>query len=50
MAQFKEADGPGPKREIVGYGRYVPKVTWPDGARVVVMHRPQLGRGLGVLA
>ena len=37
MAQFKEADGPGPKREIVGYGRYVPKVTWPDGARVVVM-------------
>ena len=28
--------GPGPRRDVVGYGRHVPKVTWPDGARVAV--------------
>ncbi len=26
----------GPKRDYVGYGRHVPKVVWPDGARVAV--------------
>ena len=34
--EFVETDGPGPKRDLVGYGRYVPKVTWPNGARVAV--------------
>ena len=27
---------PGPKRDYVGYGRHVPKVVWPDGARVAI--------------
>ena len=36
MVEFKEMDGPGPKRDVVGYGRYVPRVTWPEGARVAV--------------
>jgi peptidoglycan/xylan/chitin deacetylase (PgdA/CDA1 family) len=34
--KFVEIDGPGPKRDLVGYGRHVPKVTWPNGARVAV--------------
>jgi len=33
---FKEIDVPGPKRGFVGYGRHVPKVRWPNGARVAV--------------
>jgi hypothetical protein len=33
---FRESDGPGPRRDVVGYGRHVPKVTWPEGARVAV--------------
>ncbi len=33
---FRESDGPGPRRDVVGYGRHVPKVTWPNGARVAV--------------
>ena len=27
---------PGPKRDLVGYGRTPPKVRWPNGARVAV--------------
>ena len=27
---------PGPRREYVGYGRDVPQVSWPDGARIAV--------------
>jgi len=27
---------PGPRRDFVGYGRHVPKVVWPDEARVAV--------------
>jgi len=27
---------PGPKRDLIGYGRHVPRVRWPDGARVCV--------------
>ncbi len=27
---------PGPKRDFVGYGRHVPKVKWPNDARVCV--------------
>lgn len=33
---FKEIDIPGPKRDYVGYGRRVPRVRWPNGARVAV--------------
>ena len=33
---FRESDGPGPRRDVVGYGRHVPKVVWPNGARVAV--------------
>ena len=33
---FQEVDVPGPKRDFVGYGRHVPKVHWPNGARVAV--------------
>jgi allantoinase len=33
---FAGAEVPGPKREFVGYGRRVPRVTWPGGARVAV--------------
>lgn len=33
---FKGVEVPGPKREFVGYGREVPKVRWPNGARVAV--------------
>ena len=29
-------DVPGPPRDLVGYGRRVPRVRWPDGARVAV--------------
>jgi len=34
--EFVETDGPGPRRDLIGYGRHVPKVTWPGGARVAV--------------
>lgn len=27
---------PGPARNFVGYGRHIPKVIWPDEARVAV--------------
>jgi allantoinase len=33
---FQEIAVPGPKRELVGYGRHVPRARWPDGARVAV--------------
>jgi peptidoglycan/xylan/chitin deacetylase (PgdA/CDA1 family) len=29
-------DVPGPKRDLLGYGSQVPKVIWPDGAKVAV--------------
>ena len=29
-------DVPGPPRDLVGYGRHVPRVRWPDDARVAV--------------
>ena len=34
LRQFVDQDVPGPRRDYVGYGRHVPKVRWPDGARV----------------
>lgn len=30
------ADIPGPVRDLVGYGRELPSVGWPDGARIAV--------------
>jgi peptidoglycan/xylan/chitin deacetylase (PgdA/CDA1 family) len=36
MDEFWPAPAEGPPRDLVGYGRYVPKVEWPDGARVAV--------------
>jgi peptidoglycan/xylan/chitin deacetylase (PgdA/CDA1 family) len=33
---FQGVDVPGPPRDFVGYGRNVPKVRWPDSARVAV--------------
>jgi peptidoglycan/xylan/chitin deacetylase (PgdA/CDA1 family) len=33
---FVGAEVPGPKRDFLGYGRRVPHVTWPGGARVAV--------------
>lgn len=29
-------DIPGPKRDLVGYGKTPPRVVWPDGANVAV--------------
>jgi peptidoglycan/xylan/chitin deacetylase (PgdA/CDA1 family) len=31
-----DQDVPGPRRDFVGYGRRLPKVVWPDGAKVAV--------------
>ena len=36
LQPFVDQDVPGPKRDYVGYGRHVPKVRWPDDARVAV--------------
>ena len=33
---FKAAEVAGPKRDFVGYGRHVPKVRWPNDARVAI--------------
>lgn len=33
---LQDMDVPGPKRDYVGYGRYVPKVYWPNEARVAI--------------
>ena len=33
---FIDQDVPGPKRDYVGYGRDVPKVRWPNNARVAI--------------
>jgi hypothetical protein len=35
-APFQCVDVPGPQRDFAGYGRKVPKVRWPDDARVAV--------------
>ncbi|MFT9847066.1 polysaccharide deacetylase family protein [Aneurinibacillus sp. REN35] len=34
--QLIDLDIPGPKRDYIGYGRNIPKVTWPNNAQVVV--------------
>jgi peptidoglycan/xylan/chitin deacetylase (PgdA/CDA1 family) len=33
---FQETAVPGPKRDLIGYGRRVPRARWLDGARVAV--------------
>lgn len=34
--QMTEHDVPGPRRDVVGYGQHIPRVAWPDEARVAV--------------
>ncbi|MDP6706870.1 MAG: polysaccharide deacetylase family protein [Alphaproteobacteria bacterium] len=34
--ELVDQDVPGPRRDYIGYGRDVPRVRWPDGARVAV--------------
>lgn len=34
--EFPDKEVRGPRRDVVGYGRHVPKVVWPDEARVAV--------------
>lgn len=39
MSQFfrrTDADVPGPARDLVGYGEFVPRIEWPGGARVAL--------------
>jgi hypothetical protein len=33
---FPDQPVPGPPRDYVGYGRHIPKVRWPDNARVAI--------------
>src|SRR5207245_6266106 len=33
---FPDQPVPGPQRDYVGYGRHIPKVRWPDNARVAI--------------
>ncbi|AEA26338.1 Chitin deacetylase [Pseudonocardia dioxanivorans CB1190] len=34
--QFTEADVPGPRRDLIGYGATPPAVEWPGGAKIAV--------------
>jgi len=34
--RFQFKDVPGPRREMPGYGRHVPKVRWPNDARIAI--------------
>jgi peptidoglycan/xylan/chitin deacetylase (PgdA/CDA1 family) len=36
MTMFQDQDVPGPKRNLIGYGRHGPKVRWPGEARIAV--------------
>ena len=36
LQAFRDQPVPGPQRDYVGYGRYIPKVRWPDNARVAI--------------
>ena len=33
---MQDIEVPGPKRNFAGYGRQIPRVRWPDNARVAV--------------
>jgi hypothetical protein len=36
LQEFIDQTVPGPRRDYVGYGRYIPKVHWPNNARVAI--------------
>jgi peptidoglycan/xylan/chitin deacetylase (PgdA/CDA1 family) len=36
LQAFHDQPVPGPPRDYVGYGRHIPKVRWPDNARVAI--------------
>jgi len=36
LQAFPDQPVPGPPRDYVGYGRHIPKVRWPDNARVAI--------------
>jgi hypothetical protein len=36
LQAFPDQPVPGPQRDYVGYGRHIPKVRWPDNARVAI--------------
>jgi hypothetical protein len=36
LQPFPDQTVPGPRRDYVGYGRYIPRVRWPDNARVAI--------------
>src|SRR5215213_2800468 len=36
MRTLIDRDVPGPKRDYIGYGRCIPQVQWPDGARIAL--------------
>ena len=36
MREFWPPPAEGPHRDLIGYGRHVPAVRWPGGARVAV--------------
>lgn len=36
LPSLVDRDVPGPKRDLIGYGREVPRAEWPNGARVAV--------------
>ena len=36
LQAFSDQPVPGPPRDYVGYGRHIPKVRWPDNARVAI--------------
>jgi len=36
LQAFRDQPVPGPPRDYVGYGRHIPKVRWPDNARVAI--------------
>lgn len=36
LQEFIDQNVPGPQRDYVGYGRHIPKVHWPNNARVAI--------------
>jgi len=36
IQEFLDQPVPGPKRDYIGYGRSIPKVRWPNNARVAI--------------
>ena len=46
---FTFRDVPGPRRDMVGYGRHAPRVRWPERRAGRDQHRHQLRGGLGIL-